>query len=62
LQGAEEPFFANAGLAPLGWRNLWRQKVVEIAGAAHAPFVEQPEAYNASLAAFLKDIFAAGGR
>ena len=54
LQGAEEPFFSNAGLAGLGWRNLWRDKIFEIEGAAHAPFVEQPEAYNELLGAFLQ--------
>ena len=57
LQGAEEPFFSNAGLAGLGWRNLWRGKVFEIEGAAHAPFVEQPEAYNELLGAYLREYF-----
>lgn len=55
LQGAEEPFFANSALAGLGWRNLWRNEIVEIAGAAHAPHIEQPQAFNTALLAFLHD-------
>ncbi len=62
LQGIEEPFFTNAGLAPLGWRNLWRSQIFEIANAAHAPFMENPTAYNELLGAFLTDHYPAQPR
>lgn len=53
VNGANEPFVNNAYLHALSWKNLWSGQVHLIAEATHAPFWEQPDAFNALLERFL---------
>lgn len=56
LQGKADAFMSLDYFAKLKWNNLWQNKIIPISNAGHAPFLEQPDEYNALLSAFLKDI------
>lgn len=53
ITGASEPFVNNAYLDTIAWGNLWEARVHRIAGAGHAPFREQPDAFNTLLHRFV---------
>jgi len=56
IQGSDEPFFDNAYLDEIEWRNLWEGRVHIVEGGGHAPFWAKPDAYNEILARFLMDV------
>lgn len=53
ITGASEPFVNNAYLDTIAWGNLWDGRVHRIANAGHAPFREQPDAFNTLLHRFV---------
>ena len=55
VHGQDDPFVNRAYLDELAWRHLWREKVFTIAGCGHAPFIEDPDAFNALLEDFAND-------
>lgn len=55
VSGELEPFVDNAFLGSLAYRNLWDGRVHVLAGLAHMPFWEAPEAINPLLARFLDE-------
>ncbi|HEU4325986.1 MAG TPA: alpha/beta hydrolase [Roseiflexaceae bacterium] len=57
IHGAEEQLVNGAYIESLSMPSLWRGAVQVIPGAGHAPQWEQPEAFNALLAAFLEECF-----
>ena len=57
FHGAEELLVNGAYFDTLTMPSLWRGAVQVIPGAGHAPHWEQPEAFNALLAAFLETCF-----
>ncbi len=54
VNGAEDPFIKHEYFDALAYRALWGGKPVRLAGAAHAPFLQNPDAFNRLLAEFLK--------
>jgi len=56
LHATEDPFISLDYLKQLSYAKLWRGAVQELPGAAHAPFWQDPETFNALLAAFLEDV------
>lgn len=56
VHGLDEPFVALDYLKAAPWRNLWGGEVFEFAGCGHAPFIENPEAFNALLEKLLSDV------
>ena len=55
LLGAEEQLVNAAYFASLAMPTLWRGAVQTIKGAGHAPQWEQPEAFDALIAAFIEE-------
>jgi pimeloyl-ACP methyl ester carboxylesterase len=55
VHGAHEPFVRLEYLEDISYRNLWHGKV-HMLNAGHAPHVEQPQAFNAVLRAFLHEM------
>ncbi len=53
IQGGADAFVNKAYFDRLHWRNLWRGRVQFMETAGHAPFFEQPDAFNAILVEFL---------
>lgn len=58
INGENDPFVNPDYFSRLRYANLWRGKVERLAGTGHAPFFEQPAAYNTLLQAFLTDCLA----
>lgn len=56
IQGADDAFMSLDYFKKLKWNSLWKNKVIPIEKAGHAPFWEKPDEYNAHLAEFLKAI------
>lgn len=56
LQGADDAFMSLDYFEKLKWNSLWKNKVIPIDKAGHAPFREKPDEYNTHLAEFLKAI------
>lgn len=54
VNGAAEPFARLDYLAQLSYATLWQDRTFVIQGAGHAPFYEQPDAFNLLLAGFLR--------
>lgn len=59
VNGEAEPFTRLAYLDTVHSRYLWEGKPVVIAGAAHAPFWQQPALFNTLLDRFADDVAAA---
>lgn len=56
IQGREEPFMIPKYFETLSWGNRWRDRVNIVDAAGHAPFWEQPDAFNGILREFLDDL------
>lgn len=56
VHGQHDPFVNRTYLDDLSWRNLWRETVFTLPGCGHAPFIEDPDAFNALLEDFANDI------
>jgi pimeloyl-ACP methyl ester carboxylesterase len=57
IDGSGDSFINRDWMKNLTWGNLWRGKFHNIEKAGHAPFLENPDAYNATLGEFLSDVF-----
>jgi pimeloyl-ACP methyl ester carboxylesterase len=55
VNGRDEPFIRLAYLDTLAGRSLWHGMPLVIEDAGHAPFWDQPEAFNELLSAFADD-------
>jgi pimeloyl-ACP methyl ester carboxylesterase len=62
IDGEAEPFSSPSFLRSVRFKSLWGGHLARIAQAGHAPFLENPRAYNAHLAAFLREVEANQGR
>lgn len=58
LDGAADPLIRHGYTAKLRYANLWRGRPQRIEGAGHAPFLGQPQVFQALLGAFLADLAA----
>lgn len=56
LQGENDSFMRLDYFGGLRWNSLWRDEIMVIKGAGHAPFLEKPEDYNITLSKFLKEV------
>ena len=56
INGADDPIVRRSYIEHLDYAALWRGKCHAIPGAAHAPFLEQPQAFNRLLHLFLRDL------
>jgi pimeloyl-ACP methyl ester carboxylesterase len=56
VTGANEPFVDNDYLERVRWGNLWENRVHRVAAAGHAPFFEQPAAFDALLERFVGSV------
>jgi pimeloyl-ACP methyl ester carboxylesterase len=56
IEGASEPFVNRDWMKGITWGNLWGDKYHTVEGAGHAPFLENPGAYNALLKAYLEEL------
>lgn len=56
IDGAHDPIVRRGYLEHLSYANLWQDRCHVIADAGHAPFLQQPKAFNALLHRFLKDV------
>ncbi|CDL81295.1 alpha/beta fold hydrolase [Xenorhabdus szentirmaii] len=54
VNGAGDPFINADYINSLSYRNLWKEKVIRLAGVDHAPFWEAPERFNPVLLEFLE--------
>lgn len=52
VNGEDDVFIRPDYFDTLTYASLWKHGVVRMAGAAHAPFLQQPAAFNALLAEF----------
>jgi pimeloyl-ACP methyl ester carboxylesterase len=59
VNGAEDRFVDLDYVDSLAYANLWSGRTYRIAGAGHAPFVSQPEAFNTILNRMVEDVFGA---
>lgn len=57
VYGNQDPFISLDYIKRATWRNLWRNAVVEMPHCGHSPFLEDPAGFNATLSAFLEDVF-----
>lgn len=57
VHGLKDPFVSLDYIKQATWRNLWRNRVIEMAHCGHSPFLEDPAGFNATLNAFLADVF-----
>ncbi|MDR0217295.1 MAG: alpha/beta hydrolase [Enterobacteriaceae bacterium] len=55
VNGAGDPFINSEYIESLHYQNLWRDQVIKLADADHAPFWEAPDRFNAILADYLGD-------
>ncbi|HEV7345142.1 MAG TPA: alpha/beta hydrolase [Devosia sp.] len=56
INGGEDPVVRRSYIESLHYANLWRSTCQIVEHAGHAPFWEQPAAFNRILHAFLKDM------
>lgn len=56
IDGADDPIVRRNYIEHLRYTALWQETCHAIAGAAHAPFWEQPQAFNRLLSQFLRDL------
>jgi pimeloyl-ACP methyl ester carboxylesterase len=56
VNGAEEPFINLEYLEAIKWKRLWRSECVLLEGLHHAPFWEDPVAFEDVLVPFLADV------
>ena len=54
VNGRDDVFLRPGYFDTLAYSSLWRRGVVRLEGAAHAPFLQQPEAFNALLKEFIE--------
>lgn len=54
VNGHDDVFLRPDYFDTLSFGSLWKHGVVRLQGAAHAPFLQQPEAFNALLEEFVK--------
>lgn len=57
VHGVKDPFVSLDYIKQATWRNLWRKEIIEMPHCGHAPFLEDPAGFNATLRAFLADVF-----
>lgn len=62
INGAEEPFINLDYIDALKWRGLWRGECVRLKGLKHAPFWEDPTAFEGLLLEFMEDCGKEGER
>jgi len=62
VNGREEALVNNAYVQSIHYANLWRRQVFLIDNAGHAPFWDEPQAFNALLGDFLEDVTKGGGK
>jgi pimeloyl-ACP methyl ester carboxylesterase len=55
INGAEEQFVDLDYLDRIKWKKLWRNECMRLKGLKHAPFWEDPKAFEPLLIAFLQD-------
>lgn len=55
VNGADEPYVSLEYLDGIRWKSLWRGKCNRLEGLKHAPFWEEPKAFNVLLLEFLED-------
>lgn len=60
VNGADDPFLNPDYFEKPRYARLWRQTIHRIPGTGHAPFAEQPAAYNDLLLAFCAEVAPAG--
>lgn len=58
VNGADEPFARLGYIAGANYGNLWEGRCQIIHGAGHAPFLQQPDVFNAMLERFAGDVAA----
>jgi ABC-type branched-subunit amino acid transport system permease subunit/pimeloyl-ACP methyl ester carboxylesterase len=56
MNGDNDPFLNHQYIADIPYGNIWRGKPTDIANGRHAPFFNEPAAFNAELEAFLGSI------
>lgn len=56
INGADDPIVRRSYVEHLNYASLWSGQCQTIAGAAHAPFWEQADAFNRLLHLFFKDV------
>ena len=54
MNGDDDPFLNHHYIAGLPYGNIWRGQPTDIKGGRHAPFFNQPAAFNAELEAFMR--------
>ncbi|HFB55181.1 MAG TPA: alpha/beta hydrolase [Hellea balneolensis] len=54
--GNLDPFVMLDYLQTAPWRNLWQEKIFEFPHCGHAPFLEDPAAFNAVLEEFAEHV------
>ncbi len=55
VHGIQDVFVALDYLKQAPWKNLWQNKIFELPQCGHAPFLEDPDAFNAILENFIRD-------
>jgi pimeloyl-ACP methyl ester carboxylesterase len=56
VNGAEEPFINLQYLEGISWKSLWKETCLRLEGLHHAPFWEDPAAFEDVLVSFLADV------
>lgn len=56
VNGVDDVFIKADYFDGLSWSSLWPEGVVRLEGAAHAPFLQQPQKFNALLARFAASV------
>ena len=54
LNGSDDPFLNHDYIAHLRYGAIWRGAPQDIPGGRHAPFFNQPDAFNLALFDFLR--------
>ena len=54
MNGDDDPFLNHQYIASLPFGNIWKGRPTDIQGGQHAPFFNQPGAFNAELEAFMQ--------
>ncbi len=57
VNGADDPIVNLDYIDQVPYGNLWKKMCLRVARSEHAPFLQNPTAYNALLAEFLADVF-----
>lgn len=56
IDGEHDPIVRRSYIEHLDYRELWRGRCHVISGAGHAPFLQQPAAFNQLLHRFVRDL------